>query len=58
MVKNVKIDDEAHRLLSVRAAELAQQKGDLCSILIRIALEEIDYEALKELIKKYKNDAC
>lgn len=57
MVKNVKIDDEAHRLLSVRAAELAHQKGDLCSILIRIALEKIDYETLKELIEEHKNDA-
>jgi len=53
MVKNVKIDDEAHRMLSVKAAELAAQKGELCSILIRAALQNTPEAELKQLLKDY-----
>ena len=49
MVKNVKIDDEAHRQLSVAAATIQAQKGDLCSALIREALRRFSEEELRKL---------
>lgn len=56
MVKNVKIDDETHRLLSMKAAALPAQKGDLCSILIRAALIRMDDKTLLDLLKEYVPD--
>jgi hypothetical protein len=56
MVKNVKVDDEAHRLLSVAAAEFTYKKSDLCSVLIRIALEQIDKEKIQEAVQKYEEN--
>lgn len=53
MVKNVKIDDEAHRRLSIAAAKIQAQKGDLCSALIRNALETLSEEQLKSLADQY-----
>lgn len=54
MVKNVKIDDEAHRRLSIAAAKIPAQKGDLCSALIRNALETLSDEQLRTLADQYQ----
>ena len=53
MVKNVKIDDAAHRELSMKAAELEEQKSILCSVLVRAALQHFSNEKLKELTSNY-----
>jgi hypothetical protein len=59
MVRNVKIDDETHRRLSIRASELVMQKGDLASALIDAALANMRPEELKDYIDainiKYRN---
>jgi hypothetical protein len=52
MVRNVKIDDETHRQLSIRASELVLQKGDLASALIDAALEKIPQDELKRYIEE------
>lgn len=57
MLKNVKIDEETHRLLSVKAAELSILKGNLCSVLIRAAIEKLDDDTIKLLSEQYENDA-
>jgi hypothetical protein len=52
MVKNVKIEEQAHKSLRIRAAELECQIGDLCSLLVVVSLEEHDNEELKKLLEK------
>jgi hypothetical protein len=56
MVKNVKIDDETHRRVSIKAAELQVLKSDLCSCLIRAALLEFGTEKIRNLILEYHPD--
>lgn len=41
VLKNVKIDEETHRLLSIAASTMTVQKGHLCAALIRAALQHI-----------------
>ena len=59
MVRNVKIDDETHRKLSIRASELVMQKGDLASALIDAALAFMRPEDLEKYIqdinRKYRD---
>lgn len=47
MTKNVKIDDEVHRLMSIRAARLALHKNVLATALIELALTMTDEEILR-----------
>lgn len=49
MLKNVKIDEETHRKLSVAAALMGVQKGVLCATLIRAALEFVPEEQLRKI---------
>ena len=53
MVKNVKIDDATHRALSVKAAEIEEQKSVLCAVLIRAALQHFSNEKIKEFTSNY-----
>lgn len=53
MLKNVKIDAETHRLLSVKAAEIQEQKGILCAVLIRAALQKLSGEELQNMLDSY-----
>lgn len=53
MLKNVKIDSETHRLLSMKAAEIPEQKGILCAVLIRAALEKFTDEELKMMLSDF-----
>lgn len=55
VVKNVKIDEEAHKKLRIRAAQMECNIGDLCSILIRFSLEKTSDEELKRLLLNYPN---
>jgi hypothetical protein len=57
MVKNVKIDEKAHRELRIKAAELECKISDLCSILIGKALETLTQDELKTLLVAYQ-DSC
>jgi hypothetical protein len=50
MLKNVKIDEETHRELSVRTALLSTQKGLLCAVLIRAGLQKFTDEELKMML--------
>lgn len=50
VVKNVKIDDEAHRKLRIKAAQLECNIGDLASIVVTVSLEEHSDEELKSLL--------
>jgi hypothetical protein len=52
MLKNVKIDEETHRKLSVAAAQMGVQKGLLCATLIRAALELVPEEQLRRIAEK------
>lgn len=54
MVKNVKIDDETHRRLSVEAAEIQCKKSDLCSVLVRAAIETLTRDQMRNLILNYQ----
>lgn len=54
MVKNVKIDDETHRKLSVEAAQLQCKKSDLCSVLVRAAIETLTKDQIRNLILNYE----
>lgn len=56
MVKNVKIDDETHRKVSMKAAELQALKCDLCSCLIRAAIAEFSTEKIQALVKAYEEE--
>ena len=49
MVKNVKIEDDSHRLLSIEASTLGIKKSDLCTALVYAGLLELP----KETVKKY-----
>lgn len=42
MTKNVKIDDEVHRLMSIRAARLGVHKSELSSVLLHLGLQSHD----------------
>jgi len=53
MVKNVKIDDETHRQLSILAAKLPAKKSDLCSVLVRAGIEKLEEEEVKKLLEVY-----
>lgn len=53
MVKNVKIDDETHRAMSMKAAQLQAQKSDLTSVLIRIALSKTCDAEIQQLVENY-----
>lgn len=53
MVRNVKIDDETHKKLSIRASELVLLKGDLASALIEAALENLPPETVVEYIRQH-----
>lgn len=50
MVKNVKIDAEVHRLLSIRAAKTTTKISDLASALILAALENVPTEVLNSYL--------
>jgi len=50
MDKNVKIDVETHRRLSIKAAEMQVQKSELCAALIRYALDRFDEKEVRKLI--------
>lgn len=59
MLKNVKIDAETHRLLSMKAAQLSEQKGILCAVLIRAALQQIPEDTLHNLLSEFvTSDGC
>lgn len=47
MVKNVKLDDEVHRSLSIKAGELTCKKSDLCSALVLAALARMTDEEIR-----------
>lgn len=49
MYKNVKIDTETHRLMSIKAARLGVHKNALASALIELALTMTDEEILNAL---------
>lgn len=53
MVKNVKIDDETHRQLSILAAKLPAKKSDLCAVLVRAGIEKLEEEEVKKLLEIY-----
>lgn len=53
MVRNVKIDDETHKKLSIRASELVLLKGDLASALIEAALEKLPPETVAEYVGQH-----
>lgn len=53
MVKNVKIDDETHRRLSIEAAQLGCKKSDLCSVLVRAAIDGHTKEQMRNLVLNY-----
>lgn len=57
MVKNVKIDEETHKKVSIKAAEIQALKSDLCSCLIRAALAEFDTEKIRTLILQYETES-
>lgn len=42
MTKNVKIDDETHRLMSIKAADLQLHKNVLTTVLINLGLSMSD----------------
>lgn len=52
MDKNVKIDVETHRRLSLRAADMQVKKSELASTLIRYALAVLSNKAAEELMEK------
>ena len=56
MVKNVKIDDETHRQLRIKAAILDCNIGDLCSVIIATALRERTDSQLTELVLNYQGE--
>lgn len=56
MTKNVKIDDKTHQLMSIKAAELGAQKGELCAVLILTALETTTDSELKRRLENYAPD--
>ena len=56
VVRNVKIDDEVHRKLSIRASETKEQKSDLASALILAALENLPIEVIKDYLIIIEND--
>jgi len=53
MVKNVKIDDETHRAMSIKAATLKAQKNKLSSILIRVALAKFTDAEIQQFLSSY-----
>jgi len=52
VVKNVKIDEETHRMLSIAASTMCVQKGILCSALIRAALQQLPKKTTQEYINE------
>ena len=50
VVKNVKIDEETHRMLSIAASTLCVQKGHLCAALIRAALQQLPEKTTLEYL--------
>lgn len=53
MVKNVKIDENTHRKLRIKAAELDCRISDLCSVLVTAALLTISQASMRELLANY-----
>ena len=56
MLKNVKIDQETHKQLRMRAAKLDCKLSDLCSIAIRQTLASMDDSSLEALLLSYDPD--
>lgn len=50
MVKNVKIDDEVHRQLSIRASETSTKKSDLASALVLAGLDHLPQEVINTYV--------
>ena len=50
-LKNVKIDADIHRKISVKAAELGVHKGVLTDALISAALEHLDDEGIRKWVE-------
>jgi hypothetical protein len=57
VVKNVKIDENTHRRLRVKAAEIDCKISDLCSVVIDEALRLLKDEQLKVLLTTYNPEA-
>lgn len=49
MVKNVKIDEETHRLMSMKAAKLQVHKNTIASALIELGLSMPDEAILRAI---------
>lgn len=51
VLKNVKIDEETHKLLSIAASTMCVQKGHLCAALIRAALQQLPEKTTLEYLE-------
>jgi Kef-type K+ transport system membrane component KefB len=56
MLKNVKIDPSVHRRLSMKAATLGAQKGELCDALLTAALDHLTDEQILTLLSGVTNN--
>ena len=52
MLKNVKIAESVHRLMSIRASQMGIYRGDLCTALLLAALEELDESTIRKYLAK------
>lgn len=56
-MKNVKIGDDAHKKMSMLAAEMSVKKGDLSTALIIASMELLEKETITEYVENVTSDA-
>lgn len=55
-MKNVKIGDDAHKKMSLLAAEMSVKKGDLSTALIIASIELLQPETINEYVENVTSD--
>jgi hypothetical protein len=56
-MKNVKIGDDAHKKMSMLAAEMSIKKGDLSTALIIASIELLEQKTITKYVETVTSDA-